>query len=126
MATILVVEDELSIATMLGDVLEEAGYQVLLAKNGREALELLSTAHPAAVVTDMMMPIMDGWQFREAQLSNVLYADIPVVVVSATARVERPLDGISAFLKKPVNLEQLLDAVARHASVNGRQDKNAS
>ena len=115
---VLLVEDDHDVRESMAEALEDADYRVLQAPNGEAALEQLRRGEPLPnlILLDLMMPIMDGWQFREAQLNDASYADIPVVVVSATARIEKPLDGISAFLKKPVNLEQLLDAVERHSS----------
>jgi CheY-like chemotaxis protein len=115
---VLLVEDDHDVRESMAEALEDAHYRVLQAPNGAAALEQLRRGEPLPnlILLDLMMPIMDGWQFREAQLNDKSYADIPVVVVSATARIEKPLDGISAFLKKPVNLEQLLDAVERHSS----------
>lgn len=115
---VLLVEDDHDVRESMAEALEDAQYRVVQAPNGEAALQQLRAGEdrPNLILLDLMMPIMDGWQFREAQMNDASYADIPVVVVSATARLEKPLDGISAFLKKPVNLEQLLDTVARHAS----------
>src|SRR5579859_3990439 len=60
MPTILIAEDEQSVATLLRDILEDEGYAVLLAYNGQEALEMLKTSRPALVMTDVMMPLVDG------------------------------------------------------------------
>src|SRR5215212_8600286 len=101
MPMILIVEDETSIATLLRDVLEDEGYTVLLARNGQEALDLLGTHHPALVLTDVMMPIVDGFALCRAIQANPAYQGIPVLVMSAI--IDPPAtDGCRAigFLKK--------------------------
>ena len=103
MPLILIVEDELSIATLLRDMLEDEGYTVLLARNGQEALNLLGTYHPALVLTDVMMPILDGLALCRAIQADPTYQVIPVIVMSAI--VDPPSsDGCRpiAFLKKPL------------------------
>src|SRR5215213_11196953 len=83
MPTILIAEDEFSIATLLRDTLEDEGYTVVLAQNGREALELLDTTSPALVLTDIMMPILDGFALCRAIQADPAYQAIPVIVMSA-------------------------------------------
>ena len=62
MTLILVVDDESSIVEMLSEVLEEEGYEVITANNGLEGLNLLQSARPAVVMSDVMMPVLDGWE----------------------------------------------------------------
>jgi two-component system response regulator VicR len=113
MTTILVVDDELSIATMLGDVLEEAGYQVLLAKNGREALDALAVARPAVVVTDMMMPIMDGESLCRAMQADPVHQAIPIIATSAVPKALTAAECVfAAFVPKPFDIQLLLDTIA--------------
>lgn len=112
--TILFVEDDADIRDTLADVLEEDGYTVKSAGNGQEALDLLHGGlRPSLILLDLMMPIMNGWQFRAAQIKEPDLAAIPVVVVSAGANIEQSAAGLAAtgFVKKPVVLEQLLTAV---------------
>ena len=78
MPSILIAEDEYSIATLLRDTLEDEGYTVMLAQNGQEALELLGTTRPALVLTDLMMPIVDGLALCRAIQTNPAYQAIPV------------------------------------------------
>ncbi|MET0343904.1 MAG: response regulator [Polyangiales bacterium] len=111
---ILVIEDDLDIAEAMLDVLMDDGYEVAHASNGREALELLhSEPSPSVILLDLMMPEMDGAQFREAQLSDPKLAQIPVIVLSADRKVaEKARElGVQAFLVKPLGPEQLLAIV---------------
>ena len=85
--TILVVDDDADIRDSVAEVLEDAGYRVQQAANGREALDYLqASAYPCIILLDLMMPVMDGPQFRAAQQSKPTLAGIPVVVISAGAR----------------------------------------
>ena len=112
---VLLVEDDADVAEAVLDVLMEDGYQVAHASNGREALDLLLHAQPepSVILLDLMMPEMDGMQFRDAQLRDPRLAQIPVVVLSADrtlAEKARAL-GIENFVAKPLEPEQLLTIV---------------
>jgi CheY-like chemotaxis protein len=82
---ILVVEDERGQREALAEVLSRLGYEVQCAANGSEALELMrhSESLPGLILLDLMMPVMDGWQFRAEQRKDRILADVPVVVLSA-------------------------------------------
>jgi CheY-like chemotaxis protein len=113
---VLVVEDDRSARDTLREVLEDAGYEVAPAANGREALERLRGPWRAQVILlDLAMPVMDGWQFRHEQRSDPALSHIPVVVVSADGGLEEKVRGLAAaeVLAKPVTLERLLAAVGR-------------
>lgn len=117
---ILVVEDDFDIRDTLAQILEAEGYIVSGAANGLEALELLrrdGAGAPALILLDLMMPVMNGWQFRAEQLQDPKLASIPVVVISADASVHQKAASIEAagFLKKPVQLDTLLETVGRFA-----------
>src|SRR6187397_815431 len=113
---ILVVDDDPDIRDSLREVLEDEGYDVACVGNGREALDHLKAAkpRPCVILLDLMMPVMDGWQFRRQQVLDAELADIPVIVVSAAGK-ER-IAGIDAdgYLSKPVDLEQLLAQVNQY------------
>lgn len=115
---ILVVEDDFDIRDTLSQILEAEGYAVSGAANGAEALDVLAKeSAPALILLDLMMPVMNGWQFRTEQLKDPELAAIPVVVISADAGVGQKAEAIGAAdsLKKPVPLETLLDVVGRYA-----------
>ena len=117
MATVFVVEDDPELREALTYLLEYHGYRVDGAANGREALDYLrrETA-PCVILLDLMMPVMDGWEFREAQLGDPALASIPTVVVSAFSRRDEAAERIraNAFLAKPIDPEALLATVGRY------------
>jgi CheY-like chemotaxis protein len=106
---VLVVEDDHLIREAIAEALDEEGFEVVEAANGREALEKLH-AQPGAslVLLDLMMPVMDGWRFREAQLRDPELANIPVVVLSAVKDENVPAER---HFSKPCDLDELLDTV---------------
>jgi len=111
---ILVIEDEKDIRETIQQVLELEGYQVLTAINGKEGLQILSeNTKPCLILLDLMMPVMNGWEFLEAQKGEVVLATIPVVIVSAAGERAKSA-GASAFIKKPVELESLLRIVEKY------------
>lgn len=114
---ILVVDDHYEIRVALAELLEDEGYQVITAAHGQEALTLLrrGTVRPALIVLDVMMPVMDGWTFREIQASDPALQAIPVVVISAISNVQPPRHPVpaAAYLPKPLNFALLLETVTR-------------
>ncbi|MBI2897290.1 MAG: response regulator transcription factor [Deltaproteobacteria bacterium] len=118
--TILVVDDDHDIGEAVVDILAQEGHAVGWAKNGHEALELLASATPPALILlDLMMPDLDGAAFRSLQLDRPEIAAIPVVVVSASSRIVEDAEalGAAAWLKKPFGVEDLLEVVRRYAGV---------
>jgi CheY-like chemotaxis protein len=105
---ILVVDDDDDIRDNLRTFLEEEGYQVHLAANGRDALDYLDgcTSLPALILLDLMMPVLDGWGFRARQ-REAWYRDVPVAVFTATGRQAPPIDA-DAIVHKPVHLDDLI------------------
>ena len=112
--TVFIVEDDLDTREMLARFLELEGFTVESAENGKLALERLGGGSRACVILlDLMMPVMDGWQFRQAQVQNDTLADIPVIVVSAAGRERLERIDADAYLAKPVDLEELLRCVTQ-------------
>jgi len=114
---VLVVEDDTDIQEVLTQVLELEGYEVIVADNGLKALERLNHSKtPDLIILDMMMPVMDGWEFRAKQREDPRLADIPVVILSANGSIQQRTAflGAAGFLKKPVELETLLHVVNEH------------
>src|SRR5262249_27660442 len=85
---VLVVDDDADVRGMLAQVLELEGYDVVTAADGREALRRLEERRPFLVLLDLMMPGMNGWQFRAEQLKQPGIADVPVVVLSGDGSME--------------------------------------
>jgi CheY-like chemotaxis protein len=110
-ALVLVVDDNPEIRSSLEDVLGEEGYTVVGVADGQEALDYLTTKEePRVILLDLMMPVMDGWQFRTEQMKNPKLANIPVIVISAMADAAEDI-GAERVLSKPLRPEVLLSAV---------------
>lgn len=113
--TVLLVDDDLDILEALDMVLEGAGYRVLTAHNGCEALRLLraGSQRPFVIVLDLMMPDMDGWRFRAEQSADPALASVPVLVLSGARNLaERAASlGCTHFLEKPVDVSILLSEI---------------
>ena len=106
--TVLIVEDDVDTREMLGRYLELEGFRVETAANGRQALEQLEAgSEPSVIVLDLMMPVMDGWQFRREQSRRDQIANIPVIVVSAAGKDRISQIDADAYLSKPVDLDEL-------------------
>jgi CheY-like chemotaxis protein len=117
--TVLVVDDDADLLDVVREVIEEERFRVLTARDGEEALGLLEAGEtPCLILLDMKMPGIDGQEFRRRQLGNPRLAAIPVVgftgIVDSESEARRL--ALSSFLRKPVNLHQLLEAVAHYCS----------
>jgi CheY-like chemotaxis protein len=107
---ILVVDDDQAMRHMLETVLLDEGYSVILARNGKEGLEQVRKQRPALVLLDLMMPVMDGWQFLEAIKEVPEYEDLPVLLLSASRQLINTAkeSQVKAYLSKPFELVKLL------------------
>ena len=112
--TILVVDDEKSIRDLLCEAIECDGYRCLTAGDGKEALTVLEDERVDVVITDIMMPQMDGWELLQSLKLDSQVRNIPIIVCSAwdDPDLSRTL-GAAAFLKKPITQKMLLDAITR-------------
>lgn len=114
---VLVVDDDPALREALEEVVGDSGFGVHSASNGQEALNLMRqlSDKPCVVLLDVMMPVMDGWGFRSAQMADPSLAPVPVIVLSAHADIVDTATkmGAQAHLKKPVDLTALIDAVRR-------------
>jgi CheY-like chemotaxis protein len=114
--SVLIIEDDDDVREALATLLEDEGYGVHAAHNGREGLQLASgKSPPRVIVLDLMMPIMNGWEFLAARRNNPKLAGVPVVVVSATGDPAR-LGEVTAFLRKPIDIQRLLEVVHEYAA----------
>lgn len=113
-ATILIVEDDPDIRDAVEEVLEESGYATATAATGEAALTYLRTCPaPAVILLDLMMPEVDGREFRRRQLADPALAGIPVVVVTAGSAEQARDVGAAAIVKKPFPPDTLLEAIER-------------
>ena len=113
---ILVVEDDESIREFVSTFLVDEGYDVLLARNGVEALELLKQQHPGLIFLDVYMPVMDGPAFVNAY-RQISPTAAPIIGMSANLNEAKLLGCFDDFLAKPFNLSDLLDCIHRYAKV---------
>ena len=106
--TVLVVDDDPAIRDFLGMALEDEGYRVERAANGRDALDTADRRPPHAVILDAMMPVMDGWEFLAQWQARPVEQRAPVLVVSALGTSNAALRrGAQGFLSKPFDLDTL-------------------
>jgi CheY-like chemotaxis protein len=119
MSAILIVEDCDEIRIDLAELLRDEGYEVVTARHGAEAIALLDSGlQPALILLDLMMPVMDGWQFRKEQLEKPVLAPIPVVLLTGAGNAQKHARDLKAVgcVQKPFDLEDLLGAVSEHCS----------
>ena len=115
---VLVVEDDDDCREAVSFVLENAGHEVVAAENGKVALNRLRDSEPCVIVLDLMMPVMDGWRFRAAQLQDDRAASLPVVIMSAVAQVDERAQqlGVQDYVSKPIEPEQLLEKLSHYCT----------
>jgi len=110
---VLLVDDDPDLLDVTSFVLEDDGVAVETARNGEEALALLRAGRlPRLVLLDLMMPVMNGWEFLDEVAKDPLLKAIPVVVLTAAERVQVP--GATEVLRKPMDLTALLRVVEHH------------
>jgi CheY-like chemotaxis protein len=110
--SILIVDDEFGLAEMLREMLREFGFHVTLAINGRLALEMLKEGKVDLVLTDMMMPVMDGAELAAAMRNDPQYRDIPIIMMTSLPTARPQSHGLfDAVLRKPFTPELLLDTI---------------
>ena len=111
-----VVDDDADIREALGDVLTLEGYEVVMAGDGQSALDRLRTRKSGCclILLDLMMPRMNGWEFRRNQLADPGLADIPVVLLTGAGAAAKAIDElhVEGIIEKPVDLDALLAKIA--------------
>jgi CheY-like chemotaxis protein len=110
---VLVVEDEPYLCDLVADVLEVEGHRARKASNGVDALSRVAEQKPQLILLDLMMPVMDGWEFLAVLRSNPEWKDIPIVIITAVydvARTQRET-GAKAVITKPFDIDQLAEVV---------------
>jgi CheY-like chemotaxis protein len=118
MIALLIVDDEFALVETLKDYLEDAGYRVATASDGREGLDAMNEHVPDLVVTDLMMPLMNGREMIAAMRGEPRFASVPVILMSAARRQIAAPPGddfptFSVFLRKPFLLRALMDEIVR-------------
>jgi two-component system, chemotaxis family, chemotaxis protein CheY len=115
-STVLVVDDDPDILEALSEILEAEGFEIRRARNGKEALDRLEPDAPQLILLDLMMPVMDGWEFAQRMRQRPPeIARIPIIVLSADRNVGSKAAELGAVghLAKPFELNDLLELVRR-------------
>ena len=116
--TVLLVEDDADVRDSLQDILEDEGFDVIPAANGKQAIDFLTLNEPAGadlVIPDLLMPMVSGWEVLERMTGDAKLSDIPVLVLSAAA-APKP-ERAQGFVRKPFSLESFVSKV--HGVVDG-------
>jgi CheY-like chemotaxis protein len=109
---VLIVEDDSDLREMMAQLLTLEGFQSATVANGKEALRYLSSGDtPNVILLDLMMPVMDGWEFRRVQQADPVLASVPTIVLSALDQARAADLKPAAFLKKPLDFDRLLQLV---------------
>ena len=112
---VLVIEDDEGLREMMAQLLTLEGFQTATVANGQEALAYLhGSSKPEVILLDLMMPVMDGWEFRRHQQADPALAGVPVIVLSALDQARTTNVEAVAFLKKPLDFDRLLDLVRQY------------
>jgi DNA-binding response OmpR family regulator len=115
MNSVLLVEDTTVLAEQIADMLRMEGYRVVIAINGVDALTKLKSFNPALVITDLLMPEMDGFELIRRMRKDASFTEVPIIILSAKSAEEIDLanigTGIAGFLRKPCLAEDLVDKV---------------
>jgi CheY-like chemotaxis protein len=114
---VLVVDDDADSRDSVSHSLDLSGYSAVQAENGQSAFEILKTMlHlPCLILLDLAMPIMDGREFLRLRARDRILFDIPVVVVSGSLLAGGALEGVAAYLCKPVNIARLIGIVEQYS-----------
>ena len=114
MLRILFVDDDFAVAEVARLVLEHEGFTITLASNGEEALHSVQSDRPDLVITDYMMPIMNGGELVRRMCADPVLKTIPIIMITANSKNEiASADNCAMVLTKPITVDQLLDAVKK-------------
>jgi CheY-like chemotaxis protein len=110
---VLVVDDDPIIRDVLVEALQDEGYAVVSCRDGQEALDVVAEQVPDLILLDLMMPRVDGWEFRKRQLATSGLRDVPVIILTAARGIEEHAQALhpAAAMAKPFNLATLLRTI---------------
>jgi len=111
---ILIIEDNKEIQDAIKMALEIDGFKVFTANNGKEGIDILGKIPtPSLILLDLLMPVMNGWEFMEELNKDIMHSTIPVVIVSALAD-KQTIPNASEYIQKPIDLDKLLKIAEKH------------
>lgn len=113
---ILLVDDEVKLASNLKVFLEINGYEVAMAHNGQEGIVAARQERPSLIISDVMMPVMDGYTMLKEIKSDLEFKDVPVIMLTAKDGLSDlcEIEGSAEFLVKPFDLNMLLEVVKKY------------
>lgn len=118
--SILIVDDDFAIRDSLSQLLEGEGFSVTAVSDGQEALSYLfqSSEYPCLILLDLMMPGINGWEFRRQQKQNPAFASIPVAIISADRNLKAQATTLEAqgYIDKPIDVDALFQIVGRYCA----------
>lgn len=112
-APILIVDDDLDIRELLAEALEDLGFAAVTAANGLEAAKLIRSMEtpPSIILLDLMMPVMDGYEFLQERSRDPLLAAVPVAIITAGHGVDPDRLGKTTIIPKPIDVPLLVDVI---------------
>ncbi len=115
--SVLIVEDDQEIRSLLKEAIELEGFEAHVAANGKEALGILSNSvTPSLILLDLMMPVMNGWQFLEVKNNDSNICNIPVVVITAATDSKAGEVKSQGIMKKPIDLDVLVGWIKKYCN----------
>jgi two-component system, chemotaxis family, chemotaxis protein CheY len=125
---VLLVEDDADIRSAMAELLHDEGYDFILAEHGLEALDALDRQTPSLLLTDLLMPVMNGVELIARLRDEPRWADLPIVVMTAAGDriIGVELESLNLpVLKKPVDIDDFAEMVARYSGARAEQTRSA-
>lgn len=113
--TVLIIDDDHDTRVVLRETLENIGFSIESATNGKVGLELLRKTKPQVIVLDLQMPVMDGWEFLNLLRKDEEFSAIPVLVTSTPAE-HLEIPEVEGFLPKPIRIATAVEEIKKHLS----------
>lgn len=122
--TLLIVDDDIFLVDIMAFTLKQSGFEIIKAHNGQEAIDIINKEHIDLVLTDIMMPVMDGFELAANLRKNEATKNIPIIFLTAKSNVEdknRGFNiGINDYVVKPFNLKDLVSRINKALSVESK------